>query len=123
MKSKRRQLFKEFTEKVRESGFFYTKHNNGLHLIIEKTFDFWPSTLKWRNRNTDKYGFGYETMLEKLRSEPKVPLVEAFKKLQTLKIPSDKTDLFLGDIENLIEIWEEQTVEIDKNPGGNNDKH
>jgi hypothetical protein len=45
-------------------GIKYMRHNNGSHLITQDwRFDFWPASLKFRNRKSNTTGIGLEAFL------------------------------------------------------------
>lgn len=51
---KRRANLHSSTEILRQRGIAFESHNSGLHLVIrrgERTWDFWPSSGKYRERD------------------------------------------------------------------------
>lgn len=51
----------------------WTEHNNGLHFVIEaslnRTYDLWPTTMKWRLRNQRRRGSGMESLIRDIKRE------------------------------------------------------
>ncbi len=55
----RRQLSLKWNmELVLKSGVSFVTKNDGFHLILEDHIDFWPSSGKFFDRETGKYGQG-----------------------------------------------------------------
>lgn len=68
-KEKRKSNLEYSTALLIEKEVEFQSCNNGLHLIIETengTFDFWPSTGKFRNRKSPKHGRGVKNLLKAL---------------------------------------------------------
>lgn len=57
------------TDKLAKDGIVFDSKNGGAHLIIshnEKIYDFWPSTGKFLDRSSGKYGRGIRNLYKKL---------------------------------------------------------
>lgn len=50
MKPEKERRFQENTNLAKLSGLKFESKNNGLHLIIEGRYDFWPTTGRWMER-------------------------------------------------------------------------
>lgn len=46
----------------------FESHNDGLHLVVSGSFDFWPSTGKFIDRKTGKSGRGIFNLLKRLKN-------------------------------------------------------
>lgn len=51
------------TELLKKNNINFSSHNHGVHLIVEKNFDFYPSTGKFIDRVTKKHGRGVKNLL------------------------------------------------------------
>jgi hypothetical protein len=50
----------------------YTVHNNGFHLIVSNSVDFWPGTGLWQVRGTNTRGRGVMTLVRLIKNtQPK----------------------------------------------------
>jgi hypothetical protein len=55
------------TQILKNRGVHFTT-KNGIHLIVDHgKYDFWPSTGKYKNRRTGKYGRGVFKLLKELK--------------------------------------------------------
>ena len=60
---------------LRSRGVDFSVRNDGAHLIIHAgpvTFDFWPGTGRWSDRNGGR-GFGVRSLLERIERDSKRP--------------------------------------------------
>lgn len=46
----------------------FTVHNNGWHLVVMGSVDFWPGTGLWRVRNTKQQGRGVMNLIRMIRN-------------------------------------------------------
>lgn len=54
------------------AGVRYSAHNDGHHLIIRShngTYDLWPASGKWRNRQTNKIRMDFRALIKRVESE------------------------------------------------------
>jgi len=57
------------TEQLVKAGYVFSSHNDGLHLVISHkgiVIDYWPSTGKWKDRNSSIYCRGISNLLNYL---------------------------------------------------------
>ena len=55
-RTERQARKKDNLDRLRAAGFAFTEHNGGSHIVIRdrgRTFDAWPPTGKWRQRDMD----------------------------------------------------------------------
>lgn len=52
---------------LKSKGITFTSHNNGAHLIVDGTIDFWPGTGKWKSRDGLYSGRGVKKLLELIK--------------------------------------------------------
>lgn len=55
------------TQILEEAGIKFTSHNEGAHLIVTGTIDFWPGTGKWKHRYVPEAGRGVRSLIDYLR--------------------------------------------------------
>ena len=69
-KAKKADNLAQSTQILTERGIPFTSHNNGVHLVVDSCFDFWPSTGKWIERETGKKGRGVFNLLKHFKEAP-----------------------------------------------------
>jgi len=66
----KRNINKEHGAKLLASaGYSFTSHNNGVHLVVHEggmVIDYWPSTGKWKDRESVVYCRGINNLLNYL---------------------------------------------------------
>ena len=56
---------------LKSEGVPFEVKNDGAHLIVEESIDFWPGTGKWTVRSSQKTGRGVRSLLKQcVRREP-----------------------------------------------------
>ena len=63
-KEKKQSNLEYNTNVLLEKGICFVSKNNGVHLIVENAFDFYPSTGLFINRKTKKKGRGIKNLLK-----------------------------------------------------------
>jgi len=66
-KRKKRKNLEWSTNKLRDLGVDFVQRNNGVHLIIFgmiNTYDFYPSTGKYKARNCEKWERGLKNLIK-----------------------------------------------------------
>ena len=63
---KRRRNTESSTRLLRDKGIEFQSHNDGVHLVAG-SFDFWPSTGLFINRDTGKRGRGVFNLIKLLK--------------------------------------------------------
>ncbi|HZP87543.1 MAG TPA: hypothetical protein VFB54_12045 [Burkholderiales bacterium] len=53
---------------LREAGIAFTVHSHGVHLIVDKRYDFWPGTGKWKPRSGGAGGRGVRNLIARIRA-------------------------------------------------------
>jgi hypothetical protein len=53
---------------LKQHGVSFESKNSGIHLIVAETYDYWPTTEKFIERNTKKKGRGIFNLLKRLSS-------------------------------------------------------
>lgn len=63
-RAKRQENTKNSTQILVEKGIKFASKNNGIHLIVEDMFDFYPSTGLFMNRENGKRGRGVFNLIK-----------------------------------------------------------
>tara|TARA_R110000824_G_C15230756_1_gene678521 strand:- start:9817 stop:10074 length:258 start_codon:yes stop_codon:yes gene_type:complete len=63
-RERRKSNTKNSTEILVEKGVNFVSKNNGIHLIVENRFDFYPSTGLFMNRENGKRGRGVFNLIK-----------------------------------------------------------
>ena len=64
---KRRSNLENSTDILMENQIHFESKNNGIHLIVQNEFDFYPSTGLFKNRKTNKKGRGIFSLIKILK--------------------------------------------------------
>lgn len=68
MRKKKRESNIDFSTKIlADKGIPFVSKNYGVHLIVNKLFDFYPSTGLFIHRNTKKRGRGIYNLIKQLK--------------------------------------------------------
>lgn len=67
--NKRRENMLSSTEILDRANISYSSHNGGVHLIVAKRWDYWPSTGLFIDRQTKKQGRGIFNLLRIVRRD------------------------------------------------------
>jgi len=70
-RTERQARKKSNTDLLREKGVAFTEHNGGTHFVIRdrgRVFDAWPSSGKWRQRDTEANAGDLAVHRQSLRS-------------------------------------------------------
>ena len=66
-KKRRKRNQNRSTSLLDENGIKYESKNGGMHLVVDGSYDFWPSTGKWVNRKNGIYKRGVLNLIKEFR--------------------------------------------------------